>query len=159
MGSWKGGAMRTVKWCAQMSLGVPAIDEAHKAFVDEMARLAEANAEQLGAGVAALIALMERDFREEEALMKKIAFPGLRAHREQHTCALEGLKQAQAYIGAGEPAVGHATIAQLTRWFLIHLSTMDLALAVALEMAGEHLHPPPNVFLRAQLSRMLHMRL
>lgn len=151
--------MRTVKWCAQMSLGMPAIDAAHKAFLEEMGRLAEANAEQLGAGVAALIVLMESDFREEEALMEKIVFPGLRTHREQHVRALEGLKQAQTYISAGELAVGYATIAQLTRWFLIHLSTMDLALAVALEMAGEHLHPPPNVFLRAQLSRMLHTRL
>ena len=147
--------MRTVTWCAQMSLGMPAIDEAHKAFLDELGALANAGREQLVAGFDGLIVLMERDFREEEALMEKIAFPALRSHREQHGRALDGLKQACPYINAGDLDVGHATIAQLTRWFLIHLSTMDLALAVALEMAGQHHHPPPTVFLREQLSRML----
>lgn len=138
-----------------MSIGVPAMDEAHKAFLDHLETLADANGGQLVAGFGALIALMERDFREEETLMEAIDFPGLRSHREQHLRALDGLKQACTYVSGGDLAVGHAAVRQLTRWFLIHLSTMDLALAVALEMAGEHLHPPPHAFLREQLSRML----
>jgi hemerythrin len=138
-----------------MSLGVPAMDEAHKALLEELGKLANADSEQLVAGFGALIALLERDFHEEEALMEKIAFPALQSHREQHVRALDGLKQAYPYINAGDLEVGQETILQLTRWFLIHLSTMDLALAVALEMAGQHLHPPPTAFLREQLSRML----
>lgn len=147
--------MQAVNWCAEMALGVPAIDEAHKAFFGELEKLADAGREQLVAGIAALIPLMERDFREEEAMMEKIAFPALASHRAQHTRALEGLTQAHAYVAGGDLEVGHETILQLRRWFLIHLSTMDLALVVGLEMAGQHWAPPPTVFLRAQLSRML----
>jgi hemerythrin-like metal-binding protein len=147
--------MQAVNWCAEMALGVPAIDEAHKAFLGELGKLADAGREQLVAGIASLIPLMECDFREEEAMMEKIAFPALASHRAQHTRALEGLKQAHAYVAGGDLEVGHETILQLRRWFLIHLSTMDLALAIGLEMAGQHLAPPPTVFLRAQLSRML----
>jgi hemerythrin len=147
--------MRTVSWCAQMSLGVPAMDNAHKAFLGELEALANAGREQLAVGINVLIASMERDFREEEALMESIAFPALASHREQHRRALDGLKQAYPYISGGDLDVGQATISQLTQWFLIHLSTMDLGLAIALEMAGQHRHPPPAVFLREQLSRML----
>jgi hemerythrin-like metal-binding protein len=138
-----------------MALGVPAMDLAHEAFIGELAALANADREQLAIGISSLITSMERDFCEEEALMASIAFPALESHREQHCRALDGLKQAYPYIINGDLEVGHATIAQLTRWFLIHLSTMDLALAVGLEMSGKHLHRPPAVFLREQLSHML----
>lgn len=151
--------MQMVQWCAEMALGVPEVDAAHEAFLGELGRLADAPAQALASGVAALITLMEQDFRAEEALMEEIAFPGLRSHRQHHALALEGLHQAHDYIDAGDVAFGHATIAQLSRWFLIHLSTMDLALAVALDIARQSRQPPPTVFLRAQLARMLHSRL
>lgn len=149
--------MHVMQWCQEMSLGVREMDEAHKAFLDELGRLANAESDLFIPAFMALIKTLEDDFREEEVLMARIDFPGARKHREQHERALSGLYRVVAGVREGDIELGRETLLHLPNWFLNHLSAMDLPLAIALELAGEHRHQPPPVFLRREISRMLNV--
>ena len=127
--------MDKLAWSAQMSLGVPAMDDAHKAFIEELARLQFAPALEFGKGFSALIDEMERDFRDEEALMEAIEFPALPSHREQHARVLGALHHVTPEVMRGEFESARKAIELLPQWFLFHLETMDTALAVALDLA------------------------
>ncbi|MDC8756987.1 bacteriohemerythrin [Janthinobacterium fluminis] len=147
--------MHAIRWSEDMALGVPTMDQAHQALLAQLERLIAAPDEHFAAAYCELIATLEADFREEEQLMEKINFPARRRHSEQHARVLNGLRHADADVRQGDMAAGRDVVRMLPRWFLGHLSSMDLELAVALELAGEHHQRPPDVLLRAQLSRML----
>ena len=127
--------MQAVTWSPEMVLGVPEMDDAHKALLAELARLDAAPDDQFGAGFLALITALERDFQGEEALMEKIDFPALRSHREQHARVLSGLHHVAPDVMRGDFTLGREATKLLPQWFQFHLSTMDAALAVALELA------------------------
>lgn len=126
--------MNIPDWSAQLELGIPAMDSAHKAFFEELAQLAITPDEQFGAVFFLLVAKLERDFEEEEDLMERINFPALNSHREQHARILSGLHHVVPQVMNGEIGAGREAIAFLQEWFMVHLMTMDLALAVALDL-------------------------
>ena len=126
--------MLTSQWKQDMALGVPAIDAAHEALFDELARLERLADAQFRTGFRELIAVVERDFREEEDLMEKIGFPSLANHREQHARVLSGLHHTWAAVDEGDVAQGRHALTLLPQWLLFHQATMDLALAAALEI-------------------------
>lgn len=135
--------MESVHWSPEMSLGVPAMDDAHKGLLNELARLTAAPDEQFADAFPALIATLEQDFREEEILMEEIDFPALRSHREQHARVLSGLHHAAPHVMQGNVALGREAIRLFPQWFLFHLTTMDLALAVALDLVSLPKAPAP----------------
>ena len=122
------------QWKDEMALGVPAIDAAHRALFEELARLEQLDDRYFHAGFGELIAAVERDFREEEDLMEEIGFPSLPNHREQHARVLSGLHHAWASVDAGDLEQGRHALTLLPQWLLFHQATMDLALAAALEL-------------------------
>ena len=126
--------MLTSQWKQDMALGVPAIDEAHEALFDELARLAQLADQHFSAAFRELIAAVERDFREEEDLMEEIGFTSLANHREQHARVLSGLHHAWAAVDEGDLVQGRHALTLLPQWLLFHQATMDLALAAALEI-------------------------
>jgi hemerythrin len=136
--------MEELRWSPEMSLGAPAMDKAHKAFVEELAQLVNASDHEFGARLSELIARIERDFREEEALMEKIDFPGLKSHREQHARVLSALHHVIPDVMQGDCASARKAIELLPQWFLFHLSTMDAVLAVALDLAGIQTYLPAS---------------
>jgi hemerythrin len=147
--------MQTISWTAEMLLGVPAMDEAHRALLEELGRLANASDAQFGAGFLALIATFEHDFREEEELMRKINFPAPRTHLAEHARVMSGLRHVEPFVRQGDIESGREVIKQLPHWFLRHLSTMDLMLAVALDIAEHSRRAPPHVFLRTERAHLL----
>jgi hemerythrin len=128
--------MDKLVWSPQLSVGIPSMDAGHRAFIDEMGRLADLPNEEFGASLRALIAAMENDFREEEELMEKIDFSALQIHREQHARVLGALHRVVPGVFRGEYQAARNAIKLLPQWFLFHLSTMDAALAVAIEIAA-----------------------
>ena len=136
--------MEKLRWSQQMSLGVPAMDEAHKGFFAELEHVAIAPDHEFGVRLHALIDSMERDFHEEETLMEKIDFPELKSHREQHARVLGTLHHVTPDVMQGDCASARKAIELLPQWFLFHLSTMDAALAVALDLAGIQTYPPAS---------------
>lgn len=126
--------MEQLVWSQEMALGIPGMDSAHQILVEEIAALASAPEEQFGAGFYPLISRLEQDFREEEELMEQIDFPALHSHREQHARVLSGLHHVVPLVMNGDLQAGVAALDHLQEWFLFHLSTMDLALAVAVDL-------------------------
>ena len=147
--------MKTVTWSTKLLLGVPEMDSAHKALVDELERLGSASDEHFVDGFFALIAALEHDFQEEEALIKLINFPDPQTHRADHARALNALRHVSPRVRQGDIAAGREVLKQLPQWFLNHLTTLDLMLAVALDMAKSSKCPPPPVFLRTERARLL----
>ena len=61
--------------------------------------------------------------------MERTAFPGLPAHREQHARMLGGLHHVARQVMAGNLAAGRDVVALMPGWFMLHIETMDGALA------------------------------
>lgn len=134
--------MQTVGWSQDMLLGFPAIDDAHEELLKELTDLLTATDERFGPGFLALIERFERDFREEEMLMDDIDYPGIQGHREQHARVLGALHHVAPRVMDGDIALGREAVELLPQWFLFHLSTMDTALAFALDMERQESIPP-----------------
>lgn len=149
--------MHTIRcsWSDEMLLGIPAIDEAHKALFERLGQVAASPDDQFGAGFFGLLAAFERDFREEEQWMEEIGLPGLRKHRAEHARVLNSLRHVSALVLQGELESGRDVVRQLPHWLLNHLASMDLMLVLGLEMAEHARRPPPHVFLRTQRVQLL----
>jgi len=147
--------MLAIRWTSEMLLGVPEMDNAHRQLLEQLGRLAVAPCEQFCAGFQALITTFERDFQEEEALMEKIKFPARRVHHEQHTHVVNGLLHVEPLVALGDIEAGRHVVKQLPQWFLMHLSSMDLMLAIALDIVNMSHNPPPPVLLRTERARLI----
>lgn len=128
--------MQTIHWDENMTLGVPEMDSAHEAFLAELGELLNLPDDQFPAAFFAMIGKVECDFREEEILMEDIDYPGLQGHREQHARVLSALHHVAPHVMEGDIALGREAAELLPQWFLFHLSTMDTALAFALDVEG-----------------------
>lgn len=116
-----------LKWLPEMAVGVDEMDRAHQWFLAELERLQTVPDLRLDAEIAVLTSAMARDFQEEEFLMANIGSPDFHAHCEQHRRVLEAFLD----IAPGDHASLREVLAMMPRWFLFHLSAMDLPLAVA----------------------------
>jgi hemerythrin len=113
------------------------MDDLHKALLDRLAQLDNVSDADFPAHFSSLIAEVESDFREEEELMERIDFPGIRAHREEHAKLLGGLHHAAAGVMEGNVALGRHAMELLPQWFVFHISTMDTALSFAVQLQAE----------------------
>ena len=131
--------MKTLAWLPQMSLGIPVMDDAHKAFVETLGFLQTAPDHEFAVELFAMIARLERDFRKEETLMEQVDYSGLPNHREQHARVLGALHNLVPAVMREEFEQARKVIDLLAQWFVFHLATMDSALAVTLDIAGLNL--------------------
>jgi len=127
--------MNKQMWLPQMTLGNESMDASHMALMAAFSQVAAAGDASFAVDFATLTAAMESDFREEEATMERIEFPGLPVHREAHARVLSAMHHATADIKAGNFGPAREAIAYLPDWFMLHISTLDAALALALELA------------------------
>ncbi|MFL6715495.1 MAG: bacteriohemerythrin, partial [Burkholderiaceae bacterium] len=103
---------------------------------DELARLASISDAEFPESYALFVAQVEKDFREEEDLMEASNFSGLPSHREQHARVLGGLHHVARQVMAGEIGPGREVVALMPGWFLLHIETMDGAMALCTQ--GRH---------------------
>jgi hemerythrin len=118
-------------WSPRMSLGVPSVDACHRELLDELATLEDAPDKEFAASYVRFVARVERDFREEEDLMEHTAVCGLPSHREQHARMLAGLHHVARQVMAGDIDAGREVVALMPGWFMLHIETMDGALAAS----------------------------
>jgi len=134
--------MQTIKWSQDMSLGVGGMDVAHKEFLDDLTELLTVPDDQFAPAFMQMIDTAEKGFRAEEELMEAIDFPGLHEHREQHARVLGALHHVAPHVMGGDIELGREAADLLPQWFLHHLSTMDTALAFALDLHESGQNPP-----------------
>lgn len=137
--------MEHVGWDTQMEVGIPLMDLAHRALIAQIAHQLELPDQDFNQGLALLVEHLETDFREEEQLMEEIDYPGIAAHREQHARVLATLHG----LASDDLAAARRAVSLLPLWFQAHLATMDTALAIGLQMAGNTLGLPGDAPLLA----------
>jgi hemerythrin len=118
-------------WNRSMDTGVVVMDEVHRDLLAQMNALLNGSDADVAQGMERLVELMEHDFRDEEALMERIGYPGIRPHMEQHARVLGALHR----IEPGDVTAARAALVLLPQWFEMHLATLDTALAVAIGIA------------------------
>lgn len=125
--------MRHIEWLPQMTVGNVVIDAAHKALFDEMQILLGGADAGLDAGLLCLSDRLERDFREEEALMEALDFPGIANHRAEHARVLSALH----HVEPGDVRAARELLQLMAQWFPAHVATMDAELVAALRRGAE----------------------
>jgi hemerythrin len=116
---------------------VETIDLTHRWLLNEIATLDRVDDQEFIRSYPSLIAAVEHDFRQEEALMEETNFAAFHLHLEQHARALGALHWTVTRVCSGETETGREAIALLREWLLFHIPTMDKALADAVRtLAG-----------------------
>src|SRR5262245_16134453 len=123
--------MQRLHWSKLLETGVPAMDASHHALLDAIDATIDADDASLAARLAELLAFLRDDFAQEEALMKDLHYPARDEHCAAHRRVLAALEHAMPVVQCGDADGARALLERLPRWFLGHLSAMDLPLAVA----------------------------
>lgn len=130
-----------VDWQPRYSVGVPAMDAAHKKIMALMNRLHEQRSG--GEDKAALRATLKeltdftvRHFREEEGFMESIAFPALANHKQIHATLIQQLGQHVNAFETGKGALPDQFFNFLKVWLTSHIVGID-------GKYGEHAHKRP----------------
>src|SRR6266702_3897154 len=121
--------MAVFEWDNSIELGIPAIDEQHKALFGWIDTLDEAiksgdGSEAVEGVIWKLITYVTEHFREEELLMLSCNYPGLAAHRQEHDLFVSRLSEIQAnFIDAHE--LSKSILDFLVEWLACHIKGTD----------------------------------
>lgn len=127
----------TLHWDDELALGVEAIDEEHKVWLDLVRGFQQAvtNGEAPAAVYAAIVEALiytERHFANEEMLMRETGYPHLDDHRAQHTRAAAELHAVTSGTRGEEELIAYIG-SFLPNWLLLHINTADRKFAVWLK--------------------------
>ena len=119
-----------VEWNARYQIGVGPMDEAHKKLLGLMNQLHEQRAAgddkpELRRTLKALADFTVRHFREEEAYMQSIAFPGLENHKRIHANLLEQLNAHANAFETGTGSLPDQFFTFLKVWLTAHICGID----------------------------------
>lgn len=112
------------------SLSIKEIDDQHKKWIDMMnnlhfALLNNKGNEMIEETIADLVDYTITHFALEEALMKKMNYPGFRNHRIQHEALKEEVSQLQKDYISNECILSSQVMSRLKNWLTGHILTED----------------------------------
>ncbi|MGB4062829.1 MAG: hemerythrin family protein [Azonexus sp.] len=117
------------------ALGVPAMDDTHREFVELAYALLVASDEDFPALFVRLHEHTRQHFEHEGKLMKSCRFPAIGEHNSEHLRVLGELAHFARGVKAGRLGTAREYARNLPTWFAGHLATMDSALAGCLKKA------------------------
>ena len=121
--------MVSFEWDDSIALGIPAIDEQHKALFGWVNMLNEAikngdSSETVGEVIFNLITYVTEHFSEEERLMLTCNYPDLIAHRQEHDLFVSRLRDIQtSFINRHE--MGATVLDFMVEWLVCHIKGTD----------------------------------
>ena len=127
-----------IDWIDCLSVGVPELDEDHKALIGLVNQYADAVAKQNTLEIHEVFRELENytnyHFRHEEDLMEQCGFAGLADHRKQHEALTAKLKAYQEEVLWGSMAGDEAEIRTfLQSWLFCHVMREDYLYSEALQ--------------------------
>jgi hemerythrin-like metal-binding protein len=128
--------MSRLTWSDALLLGLQAMDDTHREFVDLLAQVDAATDDHLVAAWAALVEHTDHHFSAEDDWMRRTGFAPGNCHSTQHAVVLSVLRQGLAQGREGRPEVIRQLAGELAAWFPQHAQTVDAALAQHLRHAG-----------------------
>lgn len=121
----------------RLSIDYQPIDRDHAEFINLLNQLDGASNADFPVLFQALYLHTVEHFEQENQLMQQSAFPAFSEHNGEHQRVLSEFKQFQSSVDKGMIAFGRGFIKQrLPAWFVLHVSTMDSALAAHIKSAG-----------------------
>lgn len=126
---WEGQEV-LIRWSPAFELGHPLVDRQHQGLVDLTNKLyrairgGQARA-VLGGVLDELVDYTVTHFRDEEALFQATAYPGKKAHLDQHQGFVRTASALQADFRAGKAVLGSDTVEFLRDWLLNHIQGSD----------------------------------
>jgi hemerythrin len=119
----------------EMMTGVAEMDMLHGEMLSDLMQAACAPDKEFAVAYCKLVAAVEQAFDAEEQRMEKLAYEALNSHREQHARVLSALHHVHSSVLGGDLAVGREVVDHLLpQWLSFHASTMDVALALAMQL-------------------------
>ena len=125
-------ARQAVKWRDCFSVGDPLIDEQHQQFFAEVEQVLAAIDQ--GAGLEALAAFyrdflgaLATHFRDEEAMLERVNFPGVAEHRAEHQALLAGISEISDGLDGGHAPLDMSRAVQTAFMGLVeHVIGVDM---------------------------------
>jgi hemerythrin len=139
-----------VEWDENYSLGLPEIDQQHRALFGMINDLWQAIiTRQSGAAVASVLTRLEhysvRHFTAEETLMRSIAYPKFGEHRRAHLEFIRRIGLEREKQAAGNP-IGLEILDFLNNWLVDHIMTADMSYAEHYERLTKRRPFPAELF-------------
>jgi len=117
-------------WSDAYLVGLPAMDETHREFVQHLDALFKATDSTIATCLNALLAHSEGHFSQEQEWMQQTAFPATECHTNEHNAVLASMREVLAYVQqGGNPNEARRLAVELTRWFPSHTDYLDASLA------------------------------
>lgn len=126
--------MADSRWNDELLTGDAMVDEQHRTLFEMVERFADAldaggDGEAVADTLYEVLVYAEDHFRDEEALMERIDYPGLESQRRMHAAfAADAKDMARAFIER-HSVTGPVLLDYLTDWLDNHVRTQDMALA------------------------------
>ena len=121
--------MAIFEWDNSIALGIPIIDEQHKALFGWINTLNDGikngeGSDAVGEIIWNLITYVTEHFSEEERLMLSCHYPGLAGHRKEHDQFVSHLQEIQVkYIDGHE--MGENVLDFMVDWLVCHIKGTD----------------------------------
>lgn len=128
-----------LKWTDDLSVGVKDIDDQHKELFSRVNNLLSAMSQGKGKDEVAKVLAFLRDyvvthFGAEERIMRERNYPGVEAHRQEHTSYTQKLSDVLKHFEKAGTSSLLAIESQrlLTDWWFSHIGRTDKALGAFL---------------------------
>ena len=126
--------MAFIDWTADYELGILEIDRQHRRLVEIVNRLHDAMEQDCPRGVVQgvvsdLVTYTELHFTYEEMLMRRMDYPGLESHLNEHSGLTRELMESESALKSGQSRVSVELMSFLRKWLLDHVIGEDRALA------------------------------
>jgi len=123
-------SLELISWSKSLSVGIDSMDEQHKKLVGMVNNLYSAmkqgkTKEALNDVLDQLIVYTATHFRDEEALMKRYNFPGLKDQENVHKELVKKVQEVQSKIKSGQMNVSIEVMNFLKKWLSEHICGMD----------------------------------
>ncbi|MBY0430722.1 MAG: bacteriohemerythrin [Rhodospirillales bacterium] len=125
--------MTHIDWSQRYKLGIPAIDADHGTLVSMLNRFLNASLEgasdsELAAYLHTLVEEVRAHFQREEAMLDRVNYPELPAHKVEHDRLLVQVQHYEQACQAGEVprALSLETADYLRHWLLDHIILADM---------------------------------
>jgi hemerythrin-like metal-binding protein len=117
--------------------GLTAMDDLHHDFCEALGAASSTADREFQVAYQAFVGKAERAFATEEQWMEEIDLPSLKSHREQHAHVLGALHHVHSMVMSGDVSSGRNVLENLLpKWYGGHVSTMDMVLAMSLQVAS-----------------------
>jgi hemerythrin-like metal-binding protein len=128
--------MPSLPWSEALELGLPAMDDTHREFVELLGRARTIDDDALRAAWKVLIEHTETHFAQEEAWMRATHFESSSCHTMHHNMILRVMREGADRAAQGDITPVRLMTRELAMWFPEHAQTMDAALAAHLQRVG-----------------------